>query len=79
MAVGRQSSYGVARVGPVYTPPDRRGRGFGSSATAAATRDILDRPAIPVLYADLANPTSNRIYQRLGYRAVDDRLSVLYR
>jgi GNAT superfamily N-acetyltransferase len=76
MAVGRFPSYGVARVGPVYTPPDRRGHGFGSAATAAATRDILDRQAIPVLYADLANPTSNKIYQRLGYRVVEDRLSV---
>ena len=35
--------------------------------------DILDDGAVPCLYTDLANPTSNRIYQALGYDAVLDR------
>jgi GNAT superfamily N-acetyltransferase len=78
MAVGRPPTYGVARLGPVYTPPEHRGSGFGSAVTAAATADVLAAGGVPVLYTDLANPTSNRIYRRLGYRAVEDRLHVQY-
>ena len=64
---------GQARVGPVYTPPEQRGRGFGAGATAAVTQAALDEGAdVVVLFTDLANPTSNTLYQRLGYRAVTD-------
>jgi predicted GNAT family acetyltransferase len=69
---------GSSRIGPVYTPPEQRGRGYGSAVTAAASRDILDDGAVPVLFTDLANPTSNKIYQLLGYRPVEDRLLVLF-
>jgi GNAT superfamily N-acetyltransferase len=64
---------GQARIGPVYTPPDLRGRGFGAAATAAITQAALDDGAEGVvLFTDLANPTSNTLYQRLGYRALSD-------
>jgi predicted GNAT family acetyltransferase len=64
---------GLARVGPVYTPPRLRGRGFGGAATAAVTQAALDGGAEGVvLFTDLANPTSNTLYQRLGYRPVSD-------
>jgi predicted GNAT family acetyltransferase len=64
---------GQARVGPVYTPPELRGRGFGGAATAAVTRAALDDGAEGVvLFTDLANPTSNTLYQRLGYRPISD-------
>lgn len=76
MAARRPAAFGVARIGPVYTPPDSRGRGYASAVTAAATRDILREGATPVLYTDLANPTSNKIYQRLGYYPVQDRTHV---
>ena len=76
MAWRRAVAFGVSRVGPVYTPLELRGRGYGSAATGAATRDVLDEGAIPVLYTDLANPTSNKIYQRLGYYPVEDRAHV---
>jgi predicted GNAT family acetyltransferase len=70
---------GVSRVAPVYTPPDRRRRGFGAAVTAACTADALDRGADHVvLFTDLANPTSNAIYQRLGYRPVADRRVVRF-
>lgn len=65
---------GVARVGPVYTPPERRRRGYASALVAtlsAATRRLGHRC---ILYTDLANPTSNAIYRALGYRAVDEAL-----
>ena len=61
-----------ARVGPVYTPPDLRGRGYGSAVTAALTEQLLEHRRFCFLYTDLANPTSNSIYQRIGYRAVAD-------
>ncbi len=58
----------LARIGPVYTPPDRRGRGFAAAATAAAVRDALTQGAHHVmLYADVENPTSNALYLRLGF------------
>jgi len=76
LAVRRVPAEGSARVGPVYTPRAHRGHGYGSAVTAVATQDILDDGAIPVLFTDLANPTSNGIYQRLGYRPVGDYVSV---
>ncbi len=66
---------GMARVGPVYTPPALRGRGYAGGATVAVSQAALDAGASEVvLYTDLANPTSNALYQRLGYRPVEDRL-----
>jgi GNAT superfamily N-acetyltransferase len=66
---------GVTRVAPVYTPPEHRGHGYGAAATAAVSRQALDeRAAEVVLYTDLANPTTNRLYARLGYVPVEDRV-----
>ncbi|MDQ1711481.1 MAG: uncharacterized protein QOE45_931 [Frankiaceae bacterium] len=62
-----------ARVGPVYTPPALRGRGYASAATAAVTALMLDRGrTCTFLYTDLANPTSNKIYRAIGYEHVTD-------
>jgi len=64
---------GVARVGPVYTPPRERRRGYGAAVTAAASRAALDaRATHVVLYTDLANRTSNAVYQSIGYLADHD-------
>lgn len=61
------------RIGGVYTPPERRRRGYATSLTAAVSQDQLDRGRrFCFLFTDLANPTSNRIYQEIGYRAVAD-------
>ncbi|GAA2152338.1 GNAT family N-acetyltransferase [Nocardioides koreensis] len=65
-------SFGVVRVGPVYTPKEQRGRGYASAAVAAVSRRLLDEGARVCLFTDQANPTSNRIYQALGYRPVVD-------
>ncbi len=60
---------GVVRIGPVYTPPQLRRRGYAGSAVAAASRRALDRGAARcMLFTDLANPTSNKIYAEVGYR-----------
>ncbi len=73
LAAHKPAVAGVARVGPVYTPPEHRGRGYGSGVTAACTAAAAAGGAGVVLFTDLANPTSNAIYQRLGYRPVEDR------
>lgn len=78
LAARRVAEAGSARIGPVYTPPQQRGRGYASAVTAVATHDILDLGAIPVLFTDLANPTSNKIYQQLGYYPVADRMQVTF-
>ena len=61
------------RVTFVYTPPEFRRHGYASACVAALTQRLLDEGnRYCCLYTDLANPTSNRIYQQIGYRAVCD-------
>jgi predicted GNAT family acetyltransferase len=61
------------RVGPVYTPPELRRRGYATALTAAVTKMLLDRGSrFCFLFTDLANPTSNSIYYAVGYRPVSD-------
>jgi len=61
------------RIGPVYTPPELRGRGYASALTAAVSKHVLDSGrSFCFLGTDLANPTSNSIYQRIGYRPIAD-------
>jgi GNAT superfamily N-acetyltransferase len=70
---------GMVRIGPVYTPPEARGHGYGSAATAALSQRLLKAGAEEVvLYTDLANPVSNSIYQRIGYRPVEDRVVLAF-
>jgi hypothetical protein len=78
MAGRRPVVAGSARIGPVYTPPACRGRGYAAAVTAAATREILGESAVPVLFTDLANPTSNGVYERLGYYPVADYAAVTF-
>jgi len=67
------------RIGPVYTPPQHRGHGYGSAVTAVASQVALDRgKRFCFLYTDLANPTSNAIYLRLGYRPVCDSREIAF-
>jgi GNAT superfamily N-acetyltransferase len=66
---------GTVRVAPVYTPPEHRRQGYAGAVTAAVSQAALDGGADHVvLFTDLANPTSNALYQRLGYRPVEDRV-----
>lgn len=60
------------RIGPVYTPPELRRRGYATALTAALTRALLERHRFCFLFTDLANPTSNGIYMRIGYVPVAD-------
>jgi RimJ/RimL family protein N-acetyltransferase len=64
---------GVVRIGPVYTPPEHRRRGYAGSAVAEASRQALAAGAHTcMLFTDLANPTSNKIYADVGYRRFGD-------
>ena len=66
-------------VGPVYTPPEHRRKGYGTALTAHASRMALDGGArYCLLYTDLANPTSNAIYAKIGYRRVCDSAMILF-
>ena len=67
------------RIGPVYTPPDRRSRGYGSAVTAAVSASQLaGGRQFCFLYTDLANPTSNRIYMDIGYEPVCDSVDYAF-
>jgi predicted GNAT family acetyltransferase len=62
-----------ARVGPVYTPPRQRGRGYATTLVADLSQRLLDDGVTHcVLFTDLSNATSNRIYQAIGYRPLCD-------
>lgn len=64
---------GVSRVGPVYTPPEHRRRGYGAAVTAAVSQWAYGAGADHVvLTADFANPTANSVYQGIGFRYVSD-------
>lgn len=68
---GGETPNGV-RVGPVYTPPELRGRGYATALVASLSQWLLtDRGrTFCFLYTDLSNPTSNEIYRRIGYQQV---------
>jgi predicted GNAT family acetyltransferase len=61
------------RVAWVYTPTENRGKGFGGACVAALSQKLLDDGRkFCFLYTDLNNPTSNRVYQKIGYEPVTD-------
>jgi predicted GNAT family acetyltransferase len=59
------------RIGPVYTPPGQRGHGYASALVAALSESLLAAGRrFCFLYTDMANPTANAIYRRIGYEFV---------
>jgi predicted GNAT family acetyltransferase len=69
-AIGMPAEVGE-RIASVYTPPRHRGRGYASALVAALTQDAFDRGcAFVQLNTDVDNPTSNAVYERLGYQRV---------
>jgi ribosomal protein S18 acetylase RimI-like enzyme len=70
---------GMSRIGPVYTPPASRGRGYGAAVTAEAVRHARRTGARDVvLFADVANPLSNRIYRGLGFVPVAENVQYAF-
>jgi hypothetical protein len=71
------------RIGPVYTPPELRGRGYATALTAELSQRLLDGRLFRgrrfcFLYTDLANPTSNAIYERIGYHRVAESAEIVF-
>lgn len=62
----------VVRIGPVYTQPAERRRGYAGRLTAAVSSRLLQRGHGLMLFTDAANKTSNGVYTRLGYQKVDE-------
>jgi GNAT superfamily N-acetyltransferase len=65
-------SYGVSRIGPVYTPREHRGQGIASRAVFEVSRLLRDSGERACLFTDQANPTSNKIYEAIGYERLVD-------
>ena len=62
-------------INTVYTPPEHRNKGYATSCVWSLTQKMLmDRYSFCSLYTDLANPTSNSIYTKIGYIPVGDAL-----
>src|SRR5262249_27281930 len=77
-AASARTPHGV-RVGYVYTPPSHRRRGYATAAVARLSDQLLrDGRRSCFLYTDLANPTSNAIYARIGYEPVCDVVDVVF-
>jgi predicted GNAT family acetyltransferase len=80
---GGQTPNGI-RIGPVYTPPEARGRGYATALSAELSQRLLDGELFPggrrfcFLYTDLANPTANAIYERIGYRRVCESAEIAF-
>jgi predicted GNAT family acetyltransferase len=75
---GGETPNGV-RIGPVYTPPVLRSRGYGSAVTAAVSAERLAAGRrFCFLYTDAANPTSNKIYTEIGYEPVCDAVDYAF-
>ena len=67
------------RIGPVYTPPEHRRRGYATALVAGVSRSILEEGLrFCFLFTDTANPTSNRIYMDIGYEPVCDAVDMAF-
>ena len=76
-AYGNPTPNGI-RIGPVYTPPERRARGYASALVAELSKRLLTARRFCFLYTDLANPTSNKIYEQIGYRRVCEAAEIRF-
>jgi hypothetical protein len=74
MAVSREPVEAVVRISGVYTPVEKRKRGYAAACVHALSKHLRDSGYRCILYTDLGNPTSNSIYRRIGYRAVAEVL-----
>jgi predicted GNAT family acetyltransferase len=71
----RPTKHGMA-VSYVYTPAEYRSKGYATAVVAELSRNILDSgKSFCTLFTDLSNPTSNSIYQKIGYNPVCDHIS----
>lgn len=79
MAMWQGKTPNGVRVSFVFTPTDCRDRGYASACVAALSQYLLDHGhKFCFLFTDLANPTSNHIYQRIGYHPICDVSDYLF-
>lgn len=77
MAVRNRESKNASTIGWVFTPKEQRGRGYGSMVTFGVTQEIFKSgKKFANLFTDLSNPTSNSIYQKIGFRKIADSTHV---
>lgn len=77
MTGGGPPSLDVARIAPVFTPKQHRGRGYAAATVAGVSQHFRDAGVRVCLFTDQANPVSNKVYQRIGYRPVVDTVEYL--
>jgi hypothetical protein len=71
MASNNRNTLNTACISHVYTPPKLRGRGHGSLITAMVSKRMLHSgKKYCNLFTNLENPTSNSIYQKIGYKLI---------
>ncbi|MEV0894191.1 GNAT family N-acetyltransferase [Promicromonospora sp. NPDC050262] len=73
----RPPSFGVVRIGPVYTPREHRGRGYARALVADVAQRVLDDGHRVCLYTDKGNPVSNRVYAAIGFEPVLDQVNLV--
>ena len=72
VAKTRPTKNGIS-IGLVYTPPEFRQKGYATSCVATLCKELLNSGyKFCMIYTDLANPVSNSIYQKIGFREVCD-------
>lgn len=74
MAANTRGSQNSGTVSLVYTPNHLRGKGYASKVTALVSEKILQEKKFASLFTDLTNPTSNSIYQKIGYRKIGENI-----
>lgn len=73
MAAKSRETITGAVVSFVYTPPEKRKNGYATALVAGLSNHLLKNGyQFCALFTDLANPTSNAIYQKIGYFPVMD-------
>jgi GNAT superfamily N-acetyltransferase len=68
----------LARIAPIFTPPQFRNHGYASVMTAFLAQEILDQGGLPMLFTQAHNPISNSIYQKIGFEFVEENVKLLY-
>ena len=75
MKKSRPTKHGVT-VSFVFTPHEERKKGYARTMVAACSTELLKSYNFCVLYTDLMNPTSNKIYQEIGYKRIADSVQL---
>ncbi len=69
---------GAARLAGIYTPDGLTGRGLASMATSAVCAEVLGRGLVPCLWVSHDNPAAMKVYDRLGFRPVEEVTKLRY-